>query len=136
MEFFYTAFQNFLDRFILEKGNYSATINTADGTFVVAQQRIGERSETLAVSEVDITSSNRIHLRLEILDDTNESIPSYSIDGGLTFIEFSPQPLRIFTTGIQAFAFAQEGILAEVTCSDGIDNDGDGLVDLDDPDCL
>lgn len=103
--------------------------------FVVAQQVTGEGTETLAISEIDLTLVDRIILLFVLFDDTNELIPLYSIDEGMTFIEFSSQPLRVFTTGNNAAVFAQGGVLADFRCGDGIDNDGDGLIDLDDPDC-
>jgi len=81
---------------------------TTEGTFVFA----GDETEVFASNPVDLSLISRIHLRLEIFDDINEIIPSYSIDGGNTFIQLPSRAGAIFTVGSQAFAFAQGGFIS------------------------
>ncbi len=75
----------------------------------------------------------------------------YSIDGGMTFVAdsiFSPLLPGVYDViaqrgSIETCAFSELIILNapqcdefdEASCMDGIDNDGDGLIDCDDPDC-
>ena len=132
----------------LEAGEYFGTISDAKGCMAIASGTIEQEEAPIVTASITNESCDGNDGAIDLTIDSGSGDYAISWDNGLTTEDLNNLIAGAYKATVTdnltaCFALVEVNVVddcieaenTDTTCDDGIDNDLDGLIDCDDPDC-